>query len=158
MSPVRGALNYLWSFDKHFHPLNVRHTFQPSHVMCDQILIFLEQLCIPNRHRFWDWTFSLSFPKLVTIRGVPRCRPMRWTRCQPTAIGRLKTNCRSIFDILSLNVHLSKEVFFFLSQMLVYFPLNTIFFFMWQTSQLSDILQSQKLVMNFYSLWLLFKN
>ena len=55
------------------------------------------------------------------------------------AIDRLKTNCRSTFDILSLNVHLSKEVFFyfliflkfvlfFLSQMQVYFPLNTIFF------------------------------
>ena len=72
---------------------------------------------------------------------------------------------RSIFDILSLKVYLTKEVCFMfcweinLSQMQFYFPLinnsnshtktGLFFSFVSLTSQLSDIIHSQTIVMNF---------
>ena len=99
---------------------------------------------------------------------------IRWSRRPPT-ICRLPTDrptdCRSSLDILSLKLYLSREFFFplflsfflcweiNLSKMHVYFPLITnlnsrrensrFSSFVWQTSQLPDILQSQTLLMNF---------
>ena len=29
-----------------------------------------------NQHKFWNWTFSLSFPKLLTIHVIPRSREL----------------------------------------------------------------------------------
>ena len=91
-------------------------------------------------------------------------RPMRWSKRRPT-IGRLSVDCRSTVGILSLNVYLGEEVFVLyceinLSQMQFYFPLITnsnsrrksaFFFFLLRvtTSQLSGILHSQTLLMNF---------
>ena len=102
---------------------------------------------------------------------------MRWSKRRPT-IGRLSVDCRSTVGrlsvdrrstvgILSLNVYLGEEVFLLyceinLSQMQFYFPLiinsnsrrKGAFFFLFRvtTSQLSGILHSQALLINFYSL------
>ena len=32
--------------------------------------------CISNQHKFLNWTFSLSFPKLLTIHVIPRSREL----------------------------------------------------------------------------------
>ena len=54
-------------------------------------------------------------------------RPMRWSRRKPTAIGRLSTIFRSTFDILSLKVYLSKEVFLCFVGILTYDKSSLIF-------------------------------
>ena len=127
--------------------------------------------------------FFLSFIKLITIHGVPRSRELIihvtirvrqriWSKqhvgqCVGQNVGRHL----SPVGILSQKVYLGEDIFFCCILKLTYqkcsftFPLLLIqrktgpfFSFMWQTSQLSGILRTQTLLMNFYSLRLLFKN
>ena len=90
---------------------------------------------------------------------------MRWSKRQTTSVDCWYPIAESLF----------RRRYFFLSyceinlsQMQFYFPLITnsnsrrktdpFFSFMWQTSQLSGSFRTQTLLMNFYSLRLLFKN
>ena len=124
--------------------------------------------------------FFLSFIKLITIHGVPRSRELiiyvtirvRQRIWSKQHVGRcVGQNVRRhpiteslfrwrYFFLLYCEINLSKMQF--------YFPLITnsnsrrktgpFFSFMWQTSQLSGRFCTQTLLMNFYSLRLLFKN
>ena len=92
-------------------------------------------------------------------------RPMRWPKRRTTSVACWYPITESLFRwryffLLYCEINLSKMQF--------YFPLITnsnsrrktgpFFSFMWQTSQLSGTLRTQTLLMNFYSLRLLFKN
>ena len=122
----------------------------------------------------------------MTIHGVPRSRELiiyvtirvRQRIWSKQHVGRcVGQNVRrhpSTVGILSLKVYLGEDIFFCCIVKLTYqkcsftFPLllnsnsrrktGPFFSFMWQTSQLSGSFRTQTLLMNFYSLRLLFKN
>ena len=173
-----GEIDSFSCFDQHFHPLKdatCRET---------KLNLFLNNFAPLTNINFETGLFSLRFPKLWTIRIIPRSRELiihaiirvrKQVRskqhvglCVDQGVGRLSTNCQSTSDILSLKTYLSNWFFFMfswkinLSNMQFYFPLITnsnsrrktglSCSFVSQTSQLSGIIHSQTLVMNFYSL------